>query len=170
MILMDHANSSGAFGGEAYTDGINEPPLMKEMWDIGSHPCDKRRTISEYRNMFPAIDFSLIESDEDILWAPEREKIEEVAARGLKFLEWLWTRKEKEIAVVTHSSFLFNTLRAFGNDCHPNMKSEICTHFANCELRSMVIVDRGMIGSNESTTNYPGKIPSGPDLPSDATD
>jgi len=27
-----------------------------------------------------------------------------------------------------------------------------------------------MIGSNISTTNYPGKIPHGPDLPSDATD
>jgi len=27
-----------------------------------------------------------------------------------------------------------------------------------------------MIGSNNSTTNYPGKIPHGPDLPSDATD
>ena len=27
-----------------------------------------------------------------------------------------------------------------------------------------------MIGSNESTTNYPGKIPRGPDLPSDVAD
>lgn len=25
----------------------------------GHHPCDKRRTVSEYRHMFPAIDFSL---------------------------------------------------------------------------------------------------------------
>lgn len=76
--------------------------------------------------------------------------------------------------------------------------------FANCELRSMVIVDRGwasylqnlqsslcrrfsfffgqtedsalsfrfcrMIGSDESSTNYPGKIPHGLDLPSDVAD
>ena len=47
------------------------------------------------------------------------------------------------------------------------MKSEICTHFANCELRSVVIIDRSMIGSDSSTTNYPGKIPGGLDLPSD---
>lgn len=37
----------------------------------------------------------------------------------------LWTRKEKEIAVVTHSGFLFHTLNAFGNDCHPLVKKEI---------------------------------------------
>ncbi|KAL9256079.1 Phosphoglycerate mutase-like protein [Drosera capensis] len=31
--------------------------------------------------------------------------------------------------------------------------------FANCELRSMVIADRSMIGTEPSITNYPGKIP-----------
>ncbi|KAK9930109.1 hypothetical protein M0R45_027165 [Rubus argutus] len=37
---------------------------------------------------FPAIDFSLIENDDDILWTPDiREKNEEVGARGLKFFE-----------------------------------------------------------------------------------
>ncbi|KAE8709763.1 hypothetical protein F3Y22_tig00110328pilonHSYRG00373 [Hibiscus syriacus] len=39
--------------------------------------------------------------------------------------------------------------------------------FPNCELRSGVLVDRCMLGSDCSTTNYPRKIPSGPDLPSD---
>ncbi|XXG49040.1 hypothetical protein AAC387_Pa02g3329 [Persea americana] len=37
----------------------------------------------------------------------------------------LWTRKEKEIAIVTHSGFLFHTLKGFGNDCHPSVKQEI---------------------------------------------
>ncbi|CAJ1970548.1 unnamed protein product [Sphenostylis stenocarpa] len=194
-LLRTMQTAVGVFGGEVYTDGISEPPLMTEnvghsdhpavsslncppfiavelcREHIGVHPCDKRRTVSEYRNMFPAIDFSLIESEEDILWKSDvREKIEEVSARGLKFLEWLSTRKEKEIAVVTHSSFLFNTLRAFGKDCHTDIKSEICKPFTNCELRSVVIIDRGMIGSSESTTNYPGKIPRGPDVPSEAAD
>ncbi|KAM2323345.1 hypothetical protein PS1_020163 [Malus domestica] len=121
----------GVFGGEAYTDGIDVPPLMvanagnsnhpaisslnsppfiavelcREL--LGVHPCDKRRSISEYRPFFPAIDFSLIENEDDILWTPDiREKNEQVAARGLKFLNWLWTRKEKEIAIVSHGGFL----------------------------------------------------------------
>ncbi|KAE9609100.1 hypothetical protein Lal_00020326 [Lupinus albus] len=194
-LLRTIQTAVGVFGGEAGGDGINALPLMNEnvgdsgrlaisslnsppfiavelcREHLGVHPCDKRRSINEYRNMFPAIDFSLIESDEDILWKPDiREKNEEVAARGLKFLEWLWTREEKEIAVVTHSGFLFHTLSAFGNDCHPTVKSEICTHFANCELRSVVIVDRGKIGSDKSTTDFPGKIPDGLDLPSDVAD
>uniref|UniRef100_A0A6N2LV51 Uncharacterized protein n=1 Tax=Salix viminalis TaxID=40686 RepID=A0A6N2LV51_SALVM len=67
------------------------------------------------------------------------------------------------MAIITHSGFLVHTLTPFGNDCHPSVKNEMGTRFANCELRSMVIVDRSMIGSDVSATNYPGKIPSGLD-------
>lgn len=135
---------------------------------LGVHPCDKRRSISDYLCLFPAVDFSEIESDEDILWKTSiRETKEELVARGIKFMEWLSMRKEKEIAVVTHSGFLFHTLNAFGNDCHPLVKKEICQHFANCELRSMVIIDRSMLGSNDTSTNYSGNIPAGQDIPSD---
>ncbi|KAL5559901.1 hypothetical protein UlMin_036112 [Ulmus minor] len=194
-LLRTMQTAVGVFGGEAYSDGINAPPLMvgnvgnsgrpavtslncppfiavelcRE--HLGVHPCDKRRSISEYRSLFPAIDFSLIENNDDILWKPDvREKNEAVAARGLEFLNWLWTREEKEIAIVSHSGFLYHTLSAFGNDCHPTVKKEICTHFANCELRSMVIIDRSLMGADSSTTNYPGKIPDGLDLPSDVAE
>lgn len=191
-LLRTMQTAVGVFGGGGYTDGVDAPPLMVAnagnsdhsaisslncppflavelcREHLGVHPCDKRRSISEYQPLFPAIDFSLIESDEDILWKTDiREKNEEVGARGIKFLNWLWTREEKEIAVVTHSGFLFHTLSSFGNDCHPTVKSEICKHFANCELRSVVIVDRSMMGTDSSSTNYPGKIPHGIDLPSD---
>lgn len=191
-LLRTMQTAVGVFGGEGYMDGIDAPLLMVAnagksshpaisslncppfiavelcREHLGVHPCDRRRSISEYKLIFPAIDFSMIESDADILWKPDtREKDEELAMRGMKFLNWLWTRPEKEIAVVTHSGFLIHTLSAFGNDCHPSIKSEISKSFSNCELRSVVIVDRGMIGSDSSTTNYPGKIPSGPDLPSD---
>ncbi|KAI4299201.1 hypothetical protein L6164_032682 [Bauhinia variegata] len=194
-LLRTLQTAVGVFGGEGYTDrmdilplmvanagnsyrpaisSLNSPPIIAvELCreHLGVHPCDKRRSVSEYQFLFPAVDFSLIDSDEDVMWkANVRETKEELAARGLKFLNWLWTRKEKEIAIVTHSGFLFHTLSAFGNDCHPTMKKEISKHFANCELRSMVIVDRSMTGSDASTTDYPGKIPSGLDLPSDVAD
>ncbi|TYI99929.1 hypothetical protein E1A91_A13G052400v1 [Gossypium mustelinum] len=194
-LLRTLQTAVGVFGGDGYTDRMDVVPLMVAnagnsgraaisslncppivavelcREHLGVHPCDKRRNISDYQFLFPAVDFSLIESDEDTWWkADVRETKEEVAARGQKFLNWLWTRKEKEIAIVTHSGFLFHTLSALGNDCHPLVKKEICKHFANCELRSMVIVDRSMIGFDPSTTNYPGKIPSGLDLPSDVVD
>ncbi|CAO2833845.1 unnamed protein product [Amaranthus hypochondriacus] len=182
----------GVFGGGGYSDGVDVTPLMVANVEgsdrpaissfgcppflavelcrehLGVHPCDKRRSKSKYETLFPAIDFSLIESDEDTWWKEDvRETDEEVAERGMKFMKWLWTRKEKEIAIVSHSGFLFHTLGNFGNDCHQVMKKEICTHFANCELRSMVFVDKGMASSNSPATNFPGKIPNGPDLPSD---
>ncbi|XP_024018849.1 phosphoglycerate mutase-like protein 1 isoform X1 [Morus notabilis] len=191
-LLRTLQTAVGVFGGGDYTDKLDILPMMLAnagnsgrgaissldcppfiavelcREHLGVHPCDRRRNISDYQFLFPAVDFSLIESDEDVLWKDTvRETKEEVTARGLKFMNWLWTRKEKEIAIVTHSGFLFHTLKAFGNDCHPSVKREICKHFANCELRAMVIVDKSMAGSDWSTINYPGKIPPGPDISSD---
>ncbi|XP_015074151.1 phosphoglycerate mutase-like protein 1 isoform X1 [Solanum pennellii] len=191
-LLRCMQTAVGVFGGEDSTDGTDVPPLMVTDAGESNHPaisslncppfiavegcrehlgvhwCDKRRSISEYKPLFPAIDFSLIESDDDVLWELDvREKIEDVASRGIEFFKWLWTRKEKEIAIVTHSGLLTHTLAKFGGNCHPDVKSEISKRFQNCELRSMVLVDRSMVGSDSSATNYPGKIPSGEDAPSD---
>lgn len=190
-LLRTLQTAVGVFGGENYTDrmdslplmvanagnsgrsaisSINNPPIVAvELCreHLGVHPCDKRRSVGEYKCLFPAVDFSLIESDEDTLWkADVRETTEELVARGVKFLNWLFTRKEKEIAIVSHSGFLFRTLATLGNDLPLFMKEEIHSHFANCELRSMVIVNKSMPDLDISPTNYPGKIPTGPDVPS----
>lgn len=152
--------------------GLNSPPflaveLCRET--MGDHPCDRRRSVTEYKAMFPAIDFSIIESDKDVLWKPSpRETPDEVAARGVEFINWLWTRKEKEIAIVSHSGFLHGLLSSFGKDCVEDIKKELSIHFKNCELRSMVIVDQGNLGTDSTeTTNYSGKVPQGLDHPSD---
>ncbi|KAK8469060.1 hypothetical protein PHAVU_006G199001 [Phaseolus vulgaris] len=140
--MVENAGNSS----RAAISSLNCPPIVavelcRER--LGVHPCDKRRSISEYRSLFPAIDFSQIDSNEDTWWKTDvRETEEELAARGLKFMNWLGTRKEKEIAIVTHRSFLFHTLCAFGNYSHHLEKKELSKPFANCELRSMVIVDR----------------------------
>ncbi|KAJ8769030.1 hypothetical protein K2173_024026 [Erythroxylum novogranatense] len=165
-LMVANAGNSG----RAAISSLNSPPFLAVEHcreHLGICPCHGRQNVSNYQLLFPAIDFSPIETDEDTLWkAKVRETSDELAARGLKFMNWLWTRKEKEIAIVTHSGFLFHTLNTFGSDCHPLVKKEICKRFANCELRSMIIVDRSMAGSDPSTTNYPGKIPSGLDQPS----
>ncbi|XP_026441495.1 phosphoglycerate mutase-like protein 1 isoform X2 [Papaver somniferum] len=167
-LLRTLQTAVGSFGPEGYADGTDVTPLMVAnagnsncsaisnlntppfvavelcREQLGVHPCDRRRSISEYRTMFPAIDFSLIEDEEDVLWqADVRESREAVAARGMKFINWLWTRKEKEIAVVTHRAFLRQTLGELGDDCHPTVQKEIRNPFANCELRSVVITDNG---------------------------
>ncbi|KAI4968620.1 hypothetical protein ZWY2020_045950 [Hordeum vulgare] len=194
-LLRTLQTAVGVFGGGNYTDGASASPLMVEgagnsgrqpisslncppflaveacREHLGVHPCDKRSSITKYRTLFPAIDFSLIENDEDVLWEPDvRETNESVALRGMKFFDWLWTRKEKEIAIVSHSGFLYHTLNMYGKECHPTIAEELGKHFANCELRSMVLVDRSNLGSDSSTYNFAGKIPAGLDMPSDVAD
>ncbi|XP_057527126.1 phosphoglycerate mutase-like protein 1 [Amaranthus tricolor] len=188
-LLRTMQTAAIVFGGDADKNGMNASPLMVQNAKndhteissrncppfvahelcrerLGVNTCDKRRSISEQKNLFPAIDFSLIESDEDSLWnADVRESDEELAVRGMKFMNWLWTRKENEIAIVTHSAFLFQTLPEFVYDCHPSTKNEICTFFTNSELRSVVLVDRSLKGV--PATNYPRRIPFGLDSPSD---
>ncbi|XP_026435609.1 phosphoglycerate mutase-like protein 1 [Papaver somniferum] len=142
-LMVENAGNSN----RSATSNINTPPflaveLCRER--LGVYYCNRRRATSEYRTIFPAIDFSLIENEEDVLWkADARESYESLAVRGMQFIDWLWTRKEKEIAVVTHSCFLFHTLGAHGKDYQPTVQQEMCTRFANCELRSVVIADRG---------------------------
>uniref|UniRef100_A0A2P2KPY6 Phosphoglycerate mutase-like protein 1 n=1 Tax=Rhizophora mucronata TaxID=61149 RepID=A0A2P2KPY6_RHIMU len=83
-LLRTIQTAVGVFGGEWYTDGVNVSPLMVAnagksnrpavssfncppfvavelcREHLGVHPCDRRRNISEYRSLFPAIDFSLV--------------------------------------------------------------------------------------------------------------
>ncbi|XP_037475359.1 phosphoglycerate mutase-like protein 1 [Triticum dicoccoides] len=194
-LLRTMQTAVGVFGGGNYTDGASASPLMVEgagnsgrqpisslncppflaveacREHLGVHPCDKRSSVTKYRTLFPAIDFSLIENDEDVLWEPNvRETNESVALRGMKFFDWLWTRQEKEIAIVSHSGFLYHTLNMYGKECHPTIAEELGKHFANCELRSMVLVDRSNLGSDTSRYNFAGKIPTGLDMPSDVAD
>ena len=74
----------------------------------GINPCDARQTRTEAKKDFPFVDYSLLESDRDDYFnAGHREPKEVLCNRGYKFLDWLRTRPETEIAVCTHSSFLF---------------------------------------------------------------
>ncbi|KAF8110048.1 hypothetical protein N665_0088s0060 [Sinapis alba] len=120
----------------------NSPPIValeicRER--MGLFPCDKRESIGTYRTYFPDIDFTMIESDEDVIWQAEREDLEEVSARGLHFLKWLWERPEKDIAVVSHGVFLQQTLRALHEKVGTPLEDHLLKRFANCELRSIRI-------------------------------
>ncbi|CAN0838734.1 Phosphoglycerate mutase-like protein 1 [Linum grandiflorum] len=158
-LLRAMQTAVGVFGAVDELDSNhNNPPLMVANAGNSSSP-----PISSFNcPPFVATELCrehLIESDEDTLVKPgERETFEQVAARALQFLKWIWTRKEKEIAVVSHGGFLHDMLSLFGNDCHPTLKTEIGTRFANCQLLSIVLVDRGMIGSDPPTADSPVKL------------
>ena len=95
----------------------------------GAHPCDRRRDISEQTVNFPHVDFSFIQSNIDPLYSiygTEREPSEDVMKRVEEFWRFISLRKEKNIAVVTHSAFLNHFSWPAGEN----------GHFKNCEMRS----------------------------------
>ena len=76
-----------------------------------------------------------IEHEEDRIWTPaHRETVAEMARRGVHFLQWLSTRPEGTVAVVTHSAFL---LTLFAHVLH--CPEELRMWFANAEMRSVVL-------------------------------
>ncbi|KAK6257136.1 hypothetical protein QUC31_000595 [Theobroma cacao] len=116
---------------------------------MGVRPCDMRRRVSDCQALFPSIDFSMMDGEEDSLWNPDvREPDEKVSVRMAQFMKWLWTRPEQEIVIVSHGIILQHILYVLGNDSHPTVRSALCQRFGNCELRSVVIVDKSLMGSD----------------------
>mmetsp|Transcript_18296 Transcript_18296/g.25789 ORF Transcript_18296/g.25789 Transcript_18296/m.25789 type:complete len:316 (-) Transcript_18296:165-1112(-) len=110
--------------------------------EIGLLICNKRRSISEAKLEFPKIDFSHIEHDEDELWNPtEREVATSKSDRAYNFLvDFVQSRPEQEIAVVSHSAFLFNMLNTV-MDCGDD--EELKRWFKTSEIRSMRVTFEG---------------------------
>jgi broad specificity phosphatase PhoE len=72
----------------------------------GAHPCDKRRTRADLAADFPALDLSLLATEEDAMWTEVREPMPDLIGRARAFLDAVAGRREAAIAVVTHNDFL----------------------------------------------------------------
>ena len=64
-----------------------------------------------------------------------------VQARAYQFAEWLMRRPEKHIAVVAHSGFLYAFCQNFGQGLSGAVNELLHPHFANCEMRTIVLAD-----------------------------
>ena len=83
---------------------------------------NKNKSVLE--SNFPWVDFSQIK--EVVEWSKENETVEELEKRIGVFKEYLKTRNEKHIAVVSHSSYIGQMIEGkIGNEdnelkhCHP---------------------------------------------------
>ena len=113
---------------------------------LGPSSCDSRRKCSEAAASFPGIDFSLIDNDADIHWHPGNVEPEEaVVLRGRQFLQWLMSLPQSNIAVVTHSAFLWFTLSGFGSENIRPVREKLQRWYENCEMRSVVLSDGGSV-------------------------
>ena len=70
----------------------------------GIEHCNKRKNKSELQKVYENIDFSLI--PEISTYWKENENLHELKNRSDKFKEFLKTSKEKNICIVSHSTFL----------------------------------------------------------------
>ena len=99
----------------------------------GVHVCDKRRPTSLQAQEFPMVDFSLLETEEDVIFRHDRRETKlELGERIYKFFEWLSTRPEKHVAVASHSGWLFTVFNGFC-ECDESLKP----WFQTGELRSV---------------------------------
>ena len=136
------------FGSPEYEAGVKVPAprfLVREECRerFGHYVCDGRRSIDEIRGEFPDFDFSEVATNKDKYYSDERESDENCCARAVQFLEWLNSRPEKCIAVVTHSSFLRHLFGQFGEQMTQDKKDSLQRMAGNCELRSIVLCSHG---------------------------
>jgi broad specificity phosphatase PhoE len=116
LIVLSPNCRALATGSIAFEEFIGTIPFVAHEMvreETGVHVCDKRRPKSRQEKEFPMIDFSLLETDEDIIWSEhQRETKIDVAKRIYNFLDWLECRQEKHVGVSSHSAWLLTTFNA----------------------------------------------------------
>ena len=107
--------------------------------ELGLLSGNKRRPLSDIQHDYPDIDFTSIEHDEDVLWdnyGDRRETLLEKSERIYGFLgEFVRNRPEQEIAIVSHSAYLFTLMNAVMDIEDEELRS----WFLTSEVRSMKV-------------------------------
>jgi len=76
---------------------------------------------------------------------------------GRAFMAQLLARPEREIAVVTHSSFVHYLLTNYGHSASTAVQGDLHRWFENAELRSVVVADRGSLARPADPTHFAGE-------------
>lgn len=89
--------------------GDTDIPMISEEflreYPIGEDTCNQRSSLTHLKNKYPKVDFHLT-TDGDTLWSSDyRETIDELEQRLDEMVKYLQNRKEKNIAIVGHSSY-----------------------------------------------------------------
>jgi broad specificity phosphatase PhoE len=100
--------------------GIHVPILTHELlreYPMGMETPNKRSNKDLLENIYPNINFSLLLSNKDNLWREDKEETpEELRIRVKKIKEWLKRRPEKNIALISHATFIYQFLYDIFND------------------------------------------------------
>jgi glucosyl-3-phosphoglycerate phosphatase len=111
--------------------------------DLGLLVCNQRRTRDELQAMYPDIDFSLCQTNEDTMFLPDRQETAmEKTERVYDFLQYIRALPQTEIAVVGHSAWLFHMCNVVMEIEDPSLKS----WFLTSEIRSMQVTFEERLG------------------------
>ncbi|KAI8106655.1 hypothetical protein M9434_001309 [Picochlorum sp. BPE23] len=111
---------------------------------LGPSNCDARRDKALLEQHFVGFDFSKVSEGPDSMWKEGNVESEaSVAGRGMAFLQFVMSQPEQNIAIVSHSAFLWFTLAAFGGDYSKKVREKMQKWFENGEMRSLVLTDGG---------------------------
>jgi len=110
----------------------------------GLHVCDKRSAVSTLTARFGSfVDFSLIQTDDDVLFTTTRESDEHLTQRAIQFIEWVQKREESTIAVVSHHGFILRLLQYLRQHPQLQQSSNVLSHqsddLENCEMRTIYL-------------------------------
>ena len=140
LSFRDHADTTA-------TPWVSHEGCREE---LGLLTGNKRRPISEICEDYPEIDFAAIEHDEDELWdayGERRETLLEKSDRIYDFLtSYVMERPESEIAIVSHSAYLFTLLNAVMDIEDEGLRSWFLTE----EVRSLKVTYRGRTNTRKS--------------------
>ena len=82
---------------------ISKDFLIEYPWG-GDEICNKRKDKKDLQLLYPRVQFDM---DDNVLpWSQNMETIEQLEKRIEKLLYWIGQRKERNIAIVSHSSFI----------------------------------------------------------------
>ena len=87
----------------------NIPIVCQEFlreFPLGEDTCNQRSDRNNLIQEFPTINFSDIHLETDTLWSDRRETIEELNIRIQQMIDYIHTRPETKIAIISHSSYL----------------------------------------------------------------
>eukprot|EP00928_Gymnodinium_smaydae_P092304 TRINITY_DN76155_c0_g1_i1.p1 TRINITY_DN76155_c0_g1~~TRINITY_DN76155_c0_g1_i1.p1 ORF type:complete len:258 (+),score=40.03 TRINITY_DN76155_c0_g1_i1:62-835(+) len=136
---MRRATQTGLIAFEQHVAAAKLPTMAQELCHerAGAHTCDKRLSRTELKALFPAVDYSLLESEDDPYWGDgvTRESPFALAGRGARFVEWLMARPERHIAVAAHSAWLLGMMNAV-LECNDDATR---TFFATGEMRTVLL-------------------------------
>ncbi|KAG8466659.1 hypothetical protein KFE25_008038 [Diacronema lutheri] len=118
LVLTSPLSRAASTAVLAFTHLLGTVPFMAieaAREQMGVHTCDARNPLDDLRRDFPQLDCSQMADgpDDDALWsATERETPAAVCERAHQLMLWLRARPEREVAIATHSAFLFMLLNA----------------------------------------------------------